>query len=151
MSARATIRLVAAACAAHVLTMLSFSSFATLLPQFRVLWGLSNTEAGWISASFFFGYVAAVPVLVGLTDRMDARRIYLGSALLMAVANFGFAALADGFWSATALRALAGVAVAGTYMPGLKLLTDHPSPPTSRARSPSTCRVFRSGSPCPIR
>jgi MFS family permease len=122
------VRLVAAACAAHVLTMLSFSSFATLLPEFRALWGLSNTEAGWISASFFLGYVAAVPMLVGLTDRMDARRIYVGSAFLMALANLGFAALADGFWSAMGLRALAGVAVAGTYMPGLKLLTDHIDP-----------------------
>jgi MFS family permease len=34
------------------------------------------TQAGWISSAFFAGYVAAVPLLVGLTDRFDARRIY---------------------------------------------------------------------------
>lgn len=59
-----------------------------------------------------------MPELVGLTDRVDARRTYVGSASLMAVANFGFAAAAEGFWSAMVLRALSGVAVAGTCMPG---------------------------------
>jgi MFS family permease len=107
-----------------VLGMLGFSSFSALLPEFQREWGLSNTEAGWISGIFYGGYVAAVPVLVGSTDRIDPRRVYLLSFLISAAASLGFAFFAQGFWSALVLRALAGVGLAGGYMPGLKLLTD---------------------------
>ena len=104
--------------------MLGSSSFAALLPEFETLWHLSNTEAGWISALFFAGYVAAVPVLVGSTDHVDPRRIYLGSLVLGGAASAAYALLAQGFWSAALIRSFAGMGLAGTYMPGLKLLTD---------------------------
>ena len=88
--------LVATVCLAEVLTMLGFSTFAALLPFFRETWVLSNTEAGWISAIFFAGYTLAVPVLVGLTDRVDPKRVYLLSAALAGAAGLGFAILAQG-------------------------------------------------------
>lgn len=121
--------LVAVLCLTSVLGMLGFSSFSALLPEFQSLWGLSNIEAGWISGIFYGGYVAAVPVLVGSTDRIDPRRIYLLSFIIGAVASLGYALFADGFWSALSFRALAGVALAGGYMPGLKLLTDRAGGP----------------------
>jgi MFS family permease len=104
--------------------MLGASSFAALVPEFERLWRLSNTEAGWINGIFYGGYVAAVPFLVGATDRVDPRRIYLLSFVIGGAASVGFALLAQGFWSALFFRALAGVGLAGGYMPGLKLLTD---------------------------
>ena len=116
--------LVTMMCVAEVLTMLGFSSFAALLPLFRDLWQLSNTEAGWISGIFFGGYTAAVPILVSLTDRVDPRRIWLLCAGLAAFACLGFALFAEGFWTAMLFQALAGMALAGTYMPGLKALND---------------------------
>ena len=125
MARLSTVGLIAAVCAAEVLTMLGFSTFAALLPFFKQAWQLSNTDAGWISAIFFAGYTLAVPVLVGLTDRVDPKRIYLASAALAAAASIGFAAFAEGFWSALAFRGLAGIGLAGTYMPGLKALSDH--------------------------
>jgi predicted MFS family arabinose efflux permease len=66
----------------------------------------------------------AVPVLVGLTDRVDPRRIYLGGVGVTVASHVGFALLADGFASAFVLRLLAGIGWAGTYMTGLKLLSD---------------------------
>ncbi|TXF11407.1 MFS transporter [Pelomicrobium methylotrophicum] len=104
--------------------MIGVAAFAALLPEFRAQWQLSNTEAGWISGVFFAGYVAAVPFLVGLTDHLDARRIYLVSCAITAAASFLFAAFAAGFWSALFARAVAGVGLAGTYMPGLKALSE---------------------------
>ena len=124
MTARHPAPLVAAMVGAQVLTMLGISAFAALLPQFQQAWGLSNTEAGWIGAAFFAGYTAAVPVLTALTDRVDPKRIYLLSAVLTAGANLGFALFADGVVSAVVLRAVAGIGLAGTYMPGLKALSD---------------------------
>lgn len=104
--------------------MLGVASFAALLPAFQAQWGLTNTEAGWISGIFFAGYVGTVPFLVGFTDHADARRIYLASCALTAASCLLFALVAQGFWSALVLRAVAGIGLAGTYMPGLKALSE---------------------------
>jgi len=117
-------RFAAAMVAAEVLGMLGISAFPALLPSFTRSWGLSATEAGWISGLYFAGYVVAVPLLTAATDRMAPRRIYLASTALGGIANLGFALTAHGFWSAVGWQVLAGIGLAGTYMPGLKALTD---------------------------
>ena len=111
-------------CIAQVLAMTSFANFAALLPDFMVLWDLSNTEAGWIGGIYYAGYVLAVPVLVGMTDSVDAKRIYVFSIGVGVVASLGYAVLAEGFWSGMVFRFLSGIALAGTYMPGLQILND---------------------------
>jgi MFS family permease len=116
--------LLAAVCFAEIVGMAAFATFPSLVPVFQPEWGLSSTEVGWISGVYYAGYVAAVPVLVSLTDRMDARRIYLASMAVSGLAALGFAFLATGLWSASLWRFLQGVGLAGTYMPGLKALTD---------------------------
>ncbi len=116
-------------CAAEVLTMVGIFSFPALLPGFMVEWSLSNTEAGWISGVVFAGYTVAVPFLTALTDRVDAKRVYLAGAVIAAVSALGFALTAEGFWSALAWRTLSGVGLAGTYMPGLKALVDRVAGP----------------------
>ena len=122
-------RLAALMCIAEVFGMLSFSSFQALIPTFQAEWALSNTQAGWISGFYFAGYVAAVPFLVSLTDRVDPRRVMLLALTLGGLASLGYAAFADGFWTALVFRALQGVGLAGTYMPGLKALSDHTEGP----------------------
>lgn len=108
-----------------ILSLLGFMALAGVLPAIIADWRLSNTEAGWLGGILFAGYVLGVPVLTSLTDRMDPKPIYLASAALAALAHFGFAFLADGFWGGLVLRFFAGVGLAGTYLPGLKALTDH--------------------------
>lgn len=126
--------LIAAMCAAEVLTMAGVFAFPALLPTFVGEWSLTNTEAGWIAGVYFAGYALGVPVLVALTDRIDARRVYVGGAALAAAAALGFALFADGFWTALAFRGLAGVALGATYMPGLRVLVDrYRGPRQSRA------------------
>ena len=95
-----------------------------LLPQLMPLWGLSNGQAGWITAAFYAAYMLAVPVLVTLTDRVDVKRVYLFGVGCTIVGHLVFGFYADGFWSALATRALAGIGWAGTYMTGVKLLAD---------------------------
>ena len=99
--------------------------FPALLPGFRAEWGLSNTEAGWINGIFYGGYAAFVPILVSLTDRIDPRRIYLYSAAFGAASMAGFGWLAQGTLTAMIFRFCAGISLAGTYMPGLKALSDY--------------------------
>jgi MFS family permease len=50
--------------------------------------------------------------------------VYLFGVGCTVAGHLMFGLLADGFWSALALRALAGIGWAGTYMTGLKLLAD---------------------------
>ena len=95
-----------------------------LLPQMMQRWSLSNSEAGWITAIFFGAYMVAVPVLVTLTDRIDGKKVYLFGVACTVAGHLMFGLFADGFWSAMATRALAGIGWAGTYMTGLKLLAD---------------------------
>src|SRR5690349_9127221 len=87
-------------------------------------WSLSNSSAGWITSAFYATYMVSVPVLVTLTDRVDAKRVYLFGVGCTLLAHLAFGLLADGFWSALALRGLAGIGWAGTYMTGLKLVAD---------------------------
>jgi MFS family permease len=115
---------VAALCLAEVLGMVGFATFPALVPTFIAEWSLTHTEAGWISGIYFAGYMGAVPVLVSLTDRLDPRLIYLASTALGGASTLGYALFAEGFWSAVAFRAIAGIGLAGTYMPGLKALSD---------------------------
>lgn len=110
---------------AQVISMLGSGSFPALLPFFIETWSLSKTDAGWINGVYYAGYLVAVPILVSLTDRVPPRRIYILCIFVTALSAAGFALFTDGFWGAIVFRTLGGIGVAGTYMPGLKLLNDH--------------------------
>jgi MFS family permease len=120
--------------AAHICSMLGFATFAALLPQLRDAWSLTNAEAGIVGGMFFAGYIASVSYWTALTDRGDGRKVYAAGSLLAAAASAGFAWLAHGFASGICFQALLGVGIAGTYMPGLRLLSDR-VPPGKQSRS----------------
>lgn len=129
-------RFVWAVVAAQVLVQIGAFTLPALLPAYIGAWQLSKTEAGWLVGIFYAAYVAAVPVLVALTDRLPTRLVYIVGAAFTAAAHLGFAFLADGFWSAFILRGLAGIGWAGAYMPGLKAIADTlEGPAQSRAVS----------------
>ena len=116
-------------CLAEILSMTGTMYFPALQPSFQAEWRLTNTAAGWINGVFFAGYAITSPILVGLTDRVDARRIYLPCAFLTTLSLFLFGWLAEGIWTAAALRLLGGIGLAGTYMPGLKALSENVAGP----------------------
>ncbi|MDA0219137.1 MAG: MFS transporter [Proteobacteria bacterium] len=116
--------LILVVCVSEALMMTGFSAYWSLLPVLQPAWSMNNALAGWLSGVFFGGYVVAVPFLAAITDRIDARLIVLLGAALAAAGLLGMALLADGFWTALPWRIVAGAGLAGTYMPGLKVLTD---------------------------
>ncbi len=116
------VALLAIVCLAEVLSMVSFAAWPLFLVDLQPLWGLSNFSAGWISGAYFIGYVLATPVLVGLTDRIDAKYIYIFASFLAFIGALCFALFAYDFWSAALSWALVGAGLAGTYMPGLQIL-----------------------------
>jgi MFS family permease len=139
-------RAVVVMCAAQACAQIGAFGVAALIPTLIPAWSLTNTEAGWISGIYYAAYTLVVPLLSSLTDRVDPKRIYLGSVALTAVAFAGFAWVATGFWSALAFRALMGVGWAGSYMPGLKALSDvAEGPQQSRAVAAHAAAVGISG------
>ena len=114
--------LVPIVCLASISSMLSFALWPVFLIELGKLWNLSNTDIGWISGAYFLGYVFATPLLVGLTDRVDAKWIFVGGCFVSLVGNLMFALFAKEFWSALIGWSIVGAGLAGTYMPGLQIL-----------------------------
>lgn len=121
-------RLVLIVCFAQIAAQIGAYVWAALLPRLAPEWDIGPAEAGAVTGAFYFAYMFTAPVLVSMTDRIDAKRIYLLGASLIAIGHLGFAYGVDDFWSALTARALAGAGWAGVYMTGLKLLADRVDP-----------------------
>lgn len=117
--------LVALMCLGQVANLLSHVAVPAVMAAHLIpLWGLSASEAGIMAGAYSVGYMLSVPILMTLTDRIDARLVLMAGSAIMGAATIAFGLLAQGFLSATALWALAGVGCAGAYMPGLRVMTD---------------------------
>ena len=104
--------------------MLTFGSYSAALPVLREEWHLTAAQAGAVFAGQQIGYTAAVLVLSSLTDVIGVRTIYLLSAIWNGAFGILFALFANGFTSALVLRTVGGVGLAGTYMPGMRLVVE---------------------------
>jgi MFS family permease len=111
-------------CGAESLSMTGFAAYTTLLPVLQQEWALSNSEAGLVSGIYYAGYVVATPLLTSLTDRVDARRVYVLACLVSCTGAAGFMLFAGDLVSALVFQFLIGAGLGGTYMPGLKMLAD---------------------------
>lgn len=120
--------------------MTGFAAWPGLLPHFQEAWHLSGKAAGTVGGAFFAGYMLAVPVLSSLTDRIDARRVYFFACLLAAAGSLGFALFASDAVTASIFQMLTGAGLAGTYMPGLKALSDRLAGP----RQPRFIAIYTS-------
>ena len=109
---------------AQTCALLGFACYAVVLTTLQTEWHLSNLQSGLIASAFFFGYMLAVPLATALTDRVDARKVYLIGGFIATCGLLGMGLLAYNFWTALLFMALNGAGLAGTYMPGLKILSD---------------------------
>jgi len=109
---------------AQICALMGFACYAVTLTTLQVQWGLSNFEAGLIASAYFFGYILVVPLATVLTDRLDARKIYIVGGLSGLIGLLGMGLFARDFYSGFFFMALNGAGLAGTYMPGLKVLSD---------------------------
>ncbi len=89
-----------------------------------VLWGIGAADVARITIAVQAGFIAGTAILAisGLADRFPASKIFALSALGGALANAAFALLADSVLEAVACRFLTGLALAGIYPLGMKLV-----------------------------
>ena len=109
---------------AQTCALLGFACYAVVLTTLQDEWQISNLQSGLIASAFFFGYMLMVPLATALTDRVDAKKVYIVGGLSATCGLLGMSLLAYNFWTALIFMALNGVGLAGTYMPGLKILSD---------------------------
>ena len=88
------------------------------------LWGLSTGDIGWLTNAVQAGFIVGTLgfALTGLADRFPASRIFTVCSLLGALFNAGFALFSEGLASAMGLRFAVGIALAGIYPLGMKLI-----------------------------
>lgn len=121
-------------CATQLFIMLVFMNYSAVLPELKREWGMNNTMAGSIFSIYQLGYILSGVILSTLTDRFSIKRIFIWSALWSGAANLIFALYAVDYTSAMLLRAVTGIGMGGTYMPGLKLVAERfPSRERGRA------------------
>jgi MFS family permease len=109
---------------AQTCALLGFACYAVVLAPLQDEWQLSNLQSGLIASAFFLGYMLAVPLATALTDRVDARRVYLVGGISATCGLLGMGIFAHNFVTALFFMMLNGAGLAGTYMPGLKILSD---------------------------
>ena len=87
-------------------------------------WGLQPADLGRLTNAVQLGFILGTLSfsLTGLADRFAASRIFAVCAVLGAAANAAFALLAGGMDSALPLRFMVGLALAGVYPLGMKLV-----------------------------
>ncbi len=127
-------RTFAAVCVGLFLTILIWYNYSAVLPQVSDDWGLSGTQAGIVFGAFQAGYLVGILPLGRLSDRVSPRYVVAGGAVGTAAFGIAFGLVADGFYVGLLLRFLAGVCIAGVYVPGMRLVSDW-YPPERRGRA----------------
>ena len=107
-----------------LLAMSLWFSASAVVPELREAWGLDDSGAAWLTTSVQLGFAtgAVLSALLTLSDVWDPRRLIAGSALLGAAATAAIAVFADGLALTIVLRFVTGVALAGVYPPGMKMV-----------------------------
>ena len=102
--------------------MLPISSYVAALAVIKQEWELNNTQAGVIFSAYLVGAALSALFILPLTDRLGARRIFIGSATVAVVGHMLFPLVAGNIVTGVLLRAIAGAGFIGAYLPGLRVV-----------------------------
>ncbi len=110
--------------AVQVLTMSCWFSASAVVPSLRAEWGISAAQGTWLTVTVQLGFVtgAVLSAVLSLPDRLPPPSLVAGSAAVAAASTALLALTVDGLASAAVLRFLTGIALAGVYPTGMKLM-----------------------------
>jgi MFS family permease len=117
-------RLLAIVAAGELLAMAPWFSASAVAPLLATDWNLDRLGLPTLAIAVQLGFVAGALGLAvtAAADVLPARILFSAGAFLAAAANLGFAFLAHDAASALPFRVVTGLALAGVYPIGLKLL-----------------------------
>src|SRR5690606_10005913 len=87
-------------------------------------WHATTADIGWLTSAVQAGFIIGTLVIAlgGIADRFRASHIFVISSIAGALFNACFALLSQGLISASIYRFLVGIALAGIYPLGMKLI-----------------------------
>lgn len=106
------------------LSVLVWFNYSAVLPLIVKDWDLTGLQAGVVFGAFQAGYLVAIVPSGSFADRYPPKWVVGAGAFGTGVASMVFALLANGFYSGTMIRFLAGICMAGVYVPGMRFLSD---------------------------
>jgi MFS family permease len=117
-------RLLAIVGAGELLAMAPWFSASAVAPLLATDWNLDRLGLPILAIAVQLGFVVGALALAvtGAADVLPARILFAAGAFLAVAANLGFAFLARDAASALPFRVVTGLALAGVYPIGLKLL-----------------------------
>ncbi len=117
-------RQVALIAVVQVLAMALWFSMSAVVPALRTDWGITTGQAAWLTVAVQLGFVtgALISATLNLADVVRPPLLIGLAAAGGAAATLLLAAFSDGIGSAIALRFLTGVALAGVYPVGMRLM-----------------------------
>lgn len=88
------------------------------------IWQVTEADIGWLTSAVQSGFITGTLLiaLCGVADNFRASRIFIAASVSGSVFNACFALLSDGLLLATTFRFLVGMALAGIYPLGMKLI-----------------------------
>lgn len=109
---------------AELLVMSLWFSASAAAPDLASVWNLTPTETAWLTIAVQLGFVtgALLSAILTLSDVIQPRYLFAGSALFGAAVTALIAGVVDSAFPVIVLRFLTGVALAGVYPPGMKLM-----------------------------
>ena len=109
---------------AELLAMTLWFSASAVGPELATAWDLSSAETAWLTNAVQLGFVAGAVLSAALTlsDTIPPRYLFAVSAAIGAGATAVIALVVSSFLPAVLLRFLTGVALAGVYPPGMKIM-----------------------------
>lgn len=109
---------------AELLAMTLWFSASAVGPELAALWNLSSAETAWLTNAVQLGFVvgAVLSATLTLSDTIPPRYLFAASAAIGVVATVLIARAVSSFLPAVLLRFLTGVALAGVYPTGMKIM-----------------------------
>jgi len=126
IDSRAQRRALLVVAGSQLLVLTLWFSASAVSPQLEAEWGLSTTEASLLTLAVQIGFVlgALVSALFNLADLIPARRLFVIATVIAAGANAALVTLEGSpLIQATILRLVVGIALAGVYPAGLKVIS----------------------------
>jgi len=110
---------------AELLAMALWFSASAVAPELTDLWGLTAGEAALLTSAVQVGFVvgAVISAVSTLSDTVPPKYLFAAASLLGAAATAALALFVESATPAIALRFLTGVALAGVYPTGMKLVS----------------------------
>jgi MFS family permease len=110
---------------AELLAMTLWFSASAVGPELATAWNLSSAETAWLTNAVQLGFVvgAVLSATLTLADTIQPRYLFAASAAIGAGATALIALVVSSFLPAVLLRFLTGIALAGVYPTGMKIMT----------------------------